>query len=428
MDKGNRTRHGPGTRVELAQMARAVWCDPDGPNTKGDDPCTGSTTMIARPNVRVKPLLWEAQELHEKYDWVVFPTRKKRPAVKWKPLQTDEQTLDSIDALFATPGIDGIAVLSGRGLVVRDFDDPESYSKWSTTYPELAETLPTDRTKRGNHVFFQGPEGFQKMDDGEYRGTVRQYTVVPPSRHPDGGCYEWLREPSYPIPTVEDPVSVGLANYGFCGTGSALSPSWLELGRVGSSQNRPLTEEWIRDTVRKCLPTGHGQREQCLFKLARLAKGLNDHLDLPSMSWIFGEWWELARPIVRTKEDHVSFDAFRRAYRNCQIPGNWSWPEVVRQSLDEKLPDMARFYPAAHRDLLRLCARLQRLHGGGPFHLSVNVVGGLFGFSRMTASRMFRTLEEDGFLKRISVGSNLTRKASQYRYLPPLQLETSSPT
>ncbi|MHC4498370.1 MAG: bifunctional DNA primase/polymerase, partial [Planctomycetota bacterium] len=85
-----------------------------------------------------------------------------------------------------------IAVVLGPvsgDLVCRDFDSMAEYERWKQGYPELAKTLPTDRTADGMHVYFQARvEGIMHVDNGELRGS-RCYCLLPPSVHPDGPTY-----------------------------------------------------------------------------------------------------------------------------------------------------------------------------------------------------------------------------------------------
>jgi hypothetical protein len=147
-----------------------------------------------------------AKRLNDQYGWCVIPVSGKRALVKWKSFQDRQPAPDDLPMDGAT----GLAVLSGvasNGLVIRDFDDPAAYDAWASTRRGLK--LPTVKKARGFHVYFRGPEGFAKYKDGEYRGTSGQYTLIPPSWHPEGGCYEWLRKPGKALPRVDDPLSVG---------------------------------------------------------------------------------------------------------------------------------------------------------------------------------------------------------------------------
>ena len=90
---------------------------------------------------------------------------EKRPAVKYKHILESKErpTADSTVAqLRGRPGRN-IGVLLGEisgGIVAVDFDDIAQYRKWSQKTPELANCLPTVRTKNGFHVYIKPTEGF----------------------------------------------------------------------------------------------------------------------------------------------------------------------------------------------------------------------------------------------------------------------------
>ena len=96
----------------------------------------------------------------------------------------------------------------------RDFDRVEAYEAWAAAYPAQAAMLPTVATARGFHVYFRAApadlffldlRNLDPPEDGEYSGTSGHYSVMPPSRHPDGPTYTWLvPRPDGPIPFVAD--------------------------------------------------------------------------------------------------------------------------------------------------------------------------------------------------------------------------------
>jgi hypothetical protein len=155
---------------------------------------------------------------YHRQGWCIIPVIGKKAACPWTKYQKRRPSRKELRRLFARPDVTGLAVVLGRvsgGLVCRDFDTKAGYRKWAMRHEDDAAGLPTAKTRRGFHVFFIGPEGFQKVDGrygpGEYRGTCGQYVVLPPSAHPDGGQYEWVNVPDAGVPPVDDPVKRGLA-------------------------------------------------------------------------------------------------------------------------------------------------------------------------------------------------------------------------
>lgn len=151
-------------------------------------------------------------------------TGGKQPAIKrWKPYVQRAPSKRTVRKWFSNGQMQGIGVICGPvsgNLVCRDFDDEESYDRWSIEQPEIATLFPTVKTARGYHVWFRadiesikretGAKCFLKLDSGELRFDG-VYTLVPPSVHPTGVLYEWvLPLPEGALPIV-DPFSVGLA-------------------------------------------------------------------------------------------------------------------------------------------------------------------------------------------------------------------------
>jgi hypothetical protein len=160
-----------------------------------------------------KNLLETAKRFRNDYGFCPFAVRDKIPVCEWKPFQnrltTDSELTDMFDG-----NANGIGLIPGPisgNLSFRDFDKANSYQTWADSHPTLARELPTDRTGRGNHLFFRGPSFFKKLPDGEYIGDSKHYVVVPPSSHPIAKrLYEWLIPIRCSIPCIDDPVEAGL--------------------------------------------------------------------------------------------------------------------------------------------------------------------------------------------------------------------------
>ena len=151
--------------------------------------------------------------------WSVIPLKMatKRPAVRWKGFQTIRPDDKQLRKWFDYGHDYGLAVIFSDGLASRDFDDLETYQRWSVEHPDLAKMLPTAETRRGRHVYCRfaaddvaafrrligKPNGIGAIhcDGGELRIGVGCYSVIPPSQHPSGFVYRWLVSPfDRPIP------------------------------------------------------------------------------------------------------------------------------------------------------------------------------------------------------------------------------------
>ena len=199
-------------------------------------------------------MLAAALEYHRR-GWSILPMRMqaKRPKVRWKRFQEQRAAESTVQKWFGGGADVGVGVVFGAvsgGLASRDFDQIDGYHRWAAEHAELARLLPTVETRRGRHVYGRAdatsmevirrrlgkPDGTGAIDcgDGELRAGVGCYSVLPPSRHPEGAKYRWLVPlPDGPLPLV-DPVTAG----------------WLDLARATERHRgeQRKTEE-IREKV-----------------------------------------------------------------------------------------------------------------------------------------------------------------------------------
>src|SRR5262245_20428995 len=81
--------------------------------------------------------------------WSVIPVKAyKTPAVAaWKGRQTVQTDPEEIGAWFSrATNVAGVGIVLGAvsgDLFARDFDKPDSYTRWAAAQPALAASLPT---------------------------------------------------------------------------------------------------------------------------------------------------------------------------------------------------------------------------------------------------------------------------------------------
>jgi hypothetical protein len=98
-----------------------------------------------------------------------------------------------------------LGIATGRpGPQVLDIDDPDAAGD---KLAELRRLDPPEvATPRGGHLYFAGTDsGTVNLGYGELRGRG-SYVVAPPSIHPSGREYTWLREPNGPLPSAPGDV------------------------------------------------------------------------------------------------------------------------------------------------------------------------------------------------------------------------------
>lgn len=415
--------------------------------------------------------LWQYVLEYRQLGWNVFPVRGKKPAVAWKPFQTNRPSLTILRRMIDRPGVTGLAVVPGwvsghkespvrsaTKLCVRDFDTQDAFLQWAEQYPLLAASLPVVRTKRGFHVYCWSPyEVFEQFDDGELRAKSNCFVLVPPSLHPDGPVYRWL----IPFPLRPSALPV------LCPKAAGFYPASISLPRSEITSARPLPKA---GTIVKChtshfretgterdgvgerfgglearspelsrdeteaiwasLPGGPGQREAKLFDLARRLKGIPHLSDAPvdSLACVVRDWWWRALPFIRTQEWQETWGAFSRAWKRVAFPiGTGPIHEMIRTAAFGSEPlEADRYGNPVVRRLVSVCAALQsaaRSVGTDHFFLSCRTASAACDFhgpnGYRTAARWLKRLVADGVLELVKagIGGTSSRLASEYRFL-----------
>jgi hypothetical protein len=226
-----------------------------------------------------------------------IPIRRgsKLPLVRWKPYQRRRPDRRTLGRWHGRDDVGGLAVVHGSascGLACRDYDDPAAYDRWADAHPGLASSLPTSLSARGPKVYFRlDGELYRRLPGGELIGDHKHYSCVPPTIHPATGMpYRWVI-PFAGLPPVLDPVEAGfipaeLEQYpppSSISNVRTLTQTLVGSGRadfLGGEGEQLLGE--IGGVIRDTLPTGYGQRNHCLFRLARRLKATPEFAHAPS--------------------------------------------------------------------------------------------------------------------------------------------------
>lgn len=364
--------------------------------------------------------------------WSIIPVRRgtKQPAVRqWKRWQAKRPDGKRLRHWFANGRYDALAVVLGPvsgDLACRDFDQADAYARWAEQYRDLAETLPTGRTARGYHVYFRrGEVSLQQLPDGELRGAGCT-CLLPPSKHPDGDCYRWEREPGDgPLPEI-DPASAGLMPQGVQQKRTDDNRGRTEVDRRTPRAIRSVagcSEDEIENAIAATLPTAEGTRHQQVFKLARALRGIPGlaSADPNDLKPIVRRWHSLALPIITTKPFEETWIDFLKAWPRVHTPLRFNLMEDVMTAAKACCADNVPYETPGLRLLVRFCQELQRQVGDQPFFLACRTAGRLLEIDPTTASRWLFLLEHDGWIRMVQKGGTVVapRRATRYRFVGP---------
>ena len=165
------------------------------------------------------------------------------------------------------------------------------------------------------------------------------------------------------------------------------------------------------------LPAQEGQRNRCLFELARWVKGNHSHATREEVRAIAQEWHRLALPVIGTKDFAVTWADFTRGMEKVRQP-HGSTMQAIISNIDHTTPLPpgidALGYGDAAKHLVRLCQALQGHEGDAPFFISARQTGEVLGVHFTDASKLLAALVADGVLTLVSKGAG--KVASRYRF------------
>ncbi len=382
--------------------------------------------------------------------WSVIPmkTNEKKPATKWKRYQKRTPSESTVRRWFADDGMN-LAVIFGAvsdNLASRDFDELPAFQEWEQEHPDLAATLPIVETRRGRHVYFQttpqsvsearkilhkpgNGTGAIHLPQGELRAGVGCYSVLPPSIHPSGFQYRWIREPELPMPVIDPAIFLSVKCYREDGEYREDGGEQRLLKTVsndGREKQKNSTEipDMITYAIEQTALIKPGTTHESIFLFARHLKAIPEiaHAELPELKPILQQWFEQAKPgTTKRTFTEVWFD-FTESWGKVKYPiGEEPIAMSAEQAAKSELPEVAKNYDSPEvQALIAVCRELQRAAGEGPFFLDCRTAGKLLGVEHNTANRYLRGLCRDKVLKLIEKGSQQKRRANRYRYLHPI--------
>lgn len=167
--------------------------------------------------------------------------RDKRPMLdSWKEYFTRQPTLDELTLWWTQWPDANIGLIQGRGMFVLDIDGPEGEAALAMAGIELPPDAPEASTGKGRHIYLQGvvPNSVSALPKVDTRSDGG-YVVAPPSIHPSGRRYQWIKD-LWPPPAAPEKLLALLTKPKVEAPGKfvKIADSWLvdALAGVGEGQ------------------------------------------------------------------------------------------------------------------------------------------------------------------------------------------------
>lgn len=376
----------------------------------------------------------------------------KRPVGKWKNLTSDAM---ADPAYVARLGSGNIGVALGArsgGLCSLDIDSDDEFGAFAKLNEGICQTLCT-RGARGANFWWRVEDVYPRLTPlkrtgvgwGEWRSDGAQTIIW--GQHPAGGRYRFLRRCK--------PLAI---RFGQIRWPENMTPEFeLELGESVTESTQPTegtkstesteqTEETDENTCGKgarvlmstvttfdevlaaARTTAPGHNHERLFTLARGAKAVELARGRPvtdaELRDLFDRWFAVALPHLKKElsVDDYWFE-FMEGYENAKHPlGAGIMEAAWFAALTREPPAEAnQFQDLSLRQVVSFCRELWISRDRRPFFLSCRTLQRLLSHpDHMRAARWLRGLCRVKILAVVEAGGPTGRRASRYRYLPPV--------
>lgn len=174
---------------------------------------------------------------------------------------------------------------------------------------------------------------------------------------------------------------------------------------------------FCRSVPEVAIPSAVGDRNRCLFALARWVKGKYPQATQQELRALVQEWHRLALPNIGTTDFATSWIDFTRGLAAVRSPFGVTLEKLMTDIDTRPLPSgIERLgYGIAAERLVRICEALAEHNAPQPFFLSSRSAGELLGVHFTDASKMLAALTLDGVLHLESRG--VGKVASRYRFI-----------
>lgn len=187
---------------------------------------------------------------------------------------------------------------------------------------------------------------------------------------------------------------------------------YSDISVISEASEIPV-EQIITDT----LPKKMGQRNACVFQLARGLKYNSGPRYANGAEWkpVVRRWHQKALAVVGTKPFDDTWADFLRAYQSARLPLGTALDGWALQRAKQSLPPAADGYDTVQVKLLvGMCWHLAKMSPQQRFFLSSHRAGVLLEISQSTALGYLQMLRVDGVIEVAERGNE--RRATRYRY------------
>jgi hypothetical protein len=262
-----------------------------------------------------------------------------------------------------------------------------------------------------------------KLEDGELRGNGA-IVVLPPSLHESGANYQWLNPPRAQLTVVSPSQLDAYSDARLYTCRVQADPEQIQADPSRPQANPSMTcvelHASIEHVIVKTLPSGPGQRNACLFKLAReLRAFLPRETPKSTLKSIVKNWHRRALPFIRTKGLVETIADFAHAWETVRWPTGTLWDRLSSEAANDPytLGDGDSELDAT----ARIMRALARYHRGEPFPLSARKLGRAIGVDAKTALARLDVLTFLGLVELVEKGEPRPGgKASVWRWVDPL--------
>lgn len=351
-------------------------------------------------------------ELTQRARWVVWrgakiPYIASAPGMKASSMDPDTwASFEQAQTAYEEGGFSGVGfVLNGDGVVAVDIDKcvfdkapvPEAMQLMAELGCEYVEYSPSGSGLRGFGFgpTIKGVRGKLNSLHVELYSTGRYLTVTGHTIH--SGPFSHLGKFAVIAEAMKQNRTV------------AQSATEVGCALLSSSVGIPF---------HRFLPLQEGERNRCLFNLARYVKGCMPQAGKAEWRPIVTTWHQLAVNSIGTKDFATSWGDFLRAIEAVKFPYGETLSAILEKS-EPSSPLSASLLALGYGDkcnhLIQVCQRLQAHSGDEPFFLSVRQAGEIVGVHFTEAAKFLSVLKADGVIQLIVQGSG--KKASRFRYI-----------